>query len=227
MLRWLTEPRAGKLLVAGALLILGGCATTDNDRPATKRDAPVDAPRESTSHVELDGPFGFTVTEVVRIGSDVRNDYQRATILLKQDQIQEGISVLESVVERAPEVTVPHIDLGVAYGRAGRLEQAEESLAAALSLAPNHPAALNEMGIVYRKTGRFAAARDHYQRALAVYPDYHFALRNLGVLCDLYLEDLTCALENYQRYAEIVTDDPEVTIWIADIRNRLGLIEEE
>ncbi|MEJ2086983.1 MAG: tetratricopeptide repeat protein [Gammaproteobacteria bacterium] len=245
MLRWLTD-RGGRLVPALLLLALVGCASTDTSSQATSRPGKTsDTPRESdraresararestrahegTSRVEIDGAFGFTVTEVVRIGSDVRNDYQRATILLQQDRIEEGISVLETVVERAPDVTVPHIDLGVAYERVGKFEQAEESLAKALSLAPNHPVALNEMGILYRKTGRFGAAREHYQRALAVYPDYHFALRNLGVLCDLYLEDFPCALESYEHYAEIVTEDPDVAIWIADLKNRMGLIEQE
>lgn len=231
---WRTDRRIAGLVLAVTLVAVVGCAATDTKPDKAARAAgdstaarPDDGRRESTSKVELDGPFGFTVTEVVRIGSDVRNDYQRAAALLKQDQLREGISLLETVVERAPQVTVPHIDLGVAYGRLGDFDKAEESLDRALSLAPNHPVALNEMGILYRKTGKFDAARDHYQRALAIYPSYHFALRNLGVLCDLYLEDLTCALENYERYAEIVTDDSEVGIWIADIRNRLGLIEKE
>jgi lipoprotein NlpI len=104
---------------------------------------------------------------------------------------------------------------------------AEQNLSRALSLAPNHPVALNEMGILHRRTGNFQSARDHYERALAIHPHYHFALRNLGVLCDLYLEDLECALEQYERYAEIVTDDPDVAIWIADIRNRLSLSGQE
>lgn len=238
MLPWRTDRATRGLVLAAALLAVVGCAATSTKPPAgpdevaattdASSSARVDATRrESTSKVEVDGPFGFTVTEAVRIGSDVRNDYQRAAVLLEQDQLMEGISLLTTVVERAPEVTVPHIDLGVAYGRLGDFEKAEQSLTKALSLAPNHPVALNEMGILFRKTGKFDAARDHYQRALAVYPDYHFALRNLGVLCDLYLEDLTCALDNYQRYAEIVRDDAEVGIWIADIRNRLGVIEEE
>ena len=70
-------------------------------------------------------------------------------------------------------------------------------------------------------------ARLSYERALGVLPGYHFALRNLGVLCDLYLNDLECALQNYENYAEIVSDEREVKIWIADIRNRLGASVEE
>jgi Flp pilus assembly protein TadD len=171
--------------------------------------------------METEGDYAFVVSETVKIGSDVRNDYQQAVVLLEAERINEGIALLESVVERAPDITIPHIDLGVAYMRTGELDKAEASLTEALSLAPNHPAALNEMGILQRKAGRFARAREYYERVLAIHPNYHFALRNLGVLCDIYLDDLPCALTSYEQYAAIVTDDAEVGIWIADIRNRL------
>ena len=176
---------------------------------------------------QKDGLSGFTVTEVERIGSDVRADYQRALVLLQRDDLEGGTALLEQVTERAPELTAPYIDLGVAYGRMGEHDKAEKRLQAALTRAPNHPAALNEMGIVYRHTGRFDLARESYERALRVHPGYHYALLNLGVLCDLFLEDLQCALENYQSYAAILGDDPQVDIWIADVRNRMGAAQQE
>ena len=71
-------------------------------------------------------------------------------------------------------------------------------------------------------TGRFAQARDSYESALAIYPGFHFARRNLAVLCDIYLADLDCALTHYLAYMETVPEDDEATMWIADIRNRLG-----
>ncbi len=213
-------------LGAALLLLVAGCSSV-----ATAPEKTVSSRAKQTNHqpptLAVDGDYGFTLTEVVRIDSDVRRDYQQALVLLETDRLDEGIDLLESVVERAPDVTIPYIDLGVAYERKNELDKAEESLQTALSLAPNHPAALNEMGIVYRRTGRFDAARSSYERALAIHPGFHYALLNLGVLCDLYLQDLTCALESYESYARIVTDDDSVGVWIADIRNRLGAGEDQ
>ena len=64
-------------------------------------------------------------------------------------------------------------------------------------------------------------ARASYEAALAVYPGFHFARRNLAILCDLYLADLECALDNYEAYMQTVPGDEEASMWIADIRYRL------
>lgn len=165
---------------------------------------------------------GFTISEQVRIGSDARDRYQRAMVLLGQERYAEGIALLVQVTELAADVTTPYVDLAIAYSRIGDIESARETLETAARLSPDHPLVQNELGIVYRSIGRFDAARTSYEKALAVYSGFHFARRNLAVLCDLYLADLSCAIENYRAYLNAVGDDPDVEIWLADLENRLA-----
>ncbi len=199
-------------LLAVVALICSACASS------TAKRAP--------ARIEIQDAVGFTITEEKKISSDVRLDYNQALSLLEQGRHDQGVALLKAVAEAAPNLSAPRIDLGIAYHRAGNLDAAETNLQLALESNPNHPIAHNELGIVYRKTGRFAEARRSYEAALAIYPGYHYARRNLAILCDLYLADLSCALRNYEAYMATVPSDDEASMWIADIRYRLGQVEE-
>ena len=205
--RILDTGRSAALLTMIAVLV-SACATTESTRPPAR--------------IEIQEEVGFTITEDARIGGAVRGDYQEALTYLEQDRHDEGIALLEVVAETAPELSAPRIDLAIAYHRAGNLEAAEDNLLLALESNPNQPVAHNELGIVYRKTGRFDAARKSYEAALTIYPGFHYARRNLAILCDLYLADLNCALKNYEAYMTTVPSDDEASMWISDIRYRLG-----
>ncbi|MCH9695172.1 MAG: tetratricopeptide repeat protein [Gammaproteobacteria bacterium] len=197
------------LVMIGATVIFAGCSATGH-------------PQRKVANIEVQEAVGFTITEEVRIGDRVRGQYFEALNHLQEGRLEQGIAMLEEIAEAAPLVTAPRIDLGMAYRQQGDLEAAERNLLQALQLNANHPVAHNELGIVYRKTGRFAEAKQSYQAAIAVFPGYHHARRNLAILCDLYLADLGCALEQYEAYMTTVPADAEASMWIADLRNRMN-----
>ena len=196
-----------------AAVAIAVCALPALAAKRADRAPPVEVTKEAT---------GFTITQDVRVSGDLRADYETATRLLQQQKYAEGIALLVKVTEGAPTAVAPFIDLGIAYSRTGDLDRAEASLQKALQIDANHPIANNELGMVYRRKGRFADARAAYERALAVYPAFHYAHRNLAILCDLYLQDLDCALQHYEAYRQAVPDDQEAVKWIADLHNRTG-----
>lgn len=151
-----------------------------------------------------------------------RADFDRAVALLNDGKDDDAIELLNRVIERAPGLTAPRIDIALAAMRAGNPAMAEQHLKAALALVPGHPAASNEYGLLLRRAGRFKEAREIYEKAIDGFPDYLPARRNLGILCDLYLNDPACALEQFERYSELMPADEKVKIWIAELRMRLG-----
>ena len=211
---------AGFAILVILLSILAGCATNGKVQSTTVMEEPSVSMTPSLEWL-ADGREGFIIRETPDMDEASRRDFDRAVALLIKEEYEEAMGLLENVIEKSPGVTAPYINMAIACRHTGKLEKAEEYLKTALELVPDHPAAYNEYGLLYRKSGRFAEARSMYENALTRAPDYYPVHRNLGILCDLYLNDLTCALEHYEIYSEAMPDEKQVKLWIADLRGRI------
>jgi Tfp pilus assembly protein PilF len=218
------------LLPALILAALCGCVTGGNLQPeppaeavppsaevseAAAAEAPVEAPEPK--------PQSFVIEEVPDMSPAERRRFERAVALLDAGDDKEAIALLEPIVDASPNVSAPHINLGIAYTRTGQIDKAEAQYKKALELVPGHPVACNAYGLLCRQAGRFDEARALYEQALASCPGYYPVHKNLGILCDLYLNDPACALAHYEQYSDAQPDDQQAKIWIADVRNRMGV----
>jgi aspartyl/asparaginyl beta-hydroxylase (cupin superfamily) len=80
-----------------------------------------------------------------------------------------------------------------AAGAAGRTREAEELLARAAQLAPDHPAVLNQRGLQLMQRGESAGARELFQRAASADPAHPALWSNLAASLDalgLYEEEM-------------------------------------
>jgi Flp pilus assembly protein TadD len=215
----LTHQMINSALLIAVMTALAACNTTPSKPASTSIST------SASAQIQVEESVGFTLIEDARVEGDVRVDYDRALDLLARGNSAEGIALLETVAAATPNLSAPRISLAIAQHRLGDLEATEQHLLQALSINPSHPIALNELGIVYRKTARFAEARQQYEAALAIYPGYHYARRNLAVLCDLYLDDVDCAISNYEAYMATVLSDDEAAMWLKTARFRAGRTE--
>ena len=163
---------------------------------------------------------GSDINDIV-VDNEVQQEFDRAVQSLNQHEYDKAIALLHSVIEKEQRLPAPYINMAMAYRYKDDDKQAEEYLMKALDIDLAHPVANNELGLLYRKLGRFDDARKAYTNALTKNPDYLPVIKNLGILCDLYIRDLECALEQYEKYRKEVPDDESVQIWIADLKSRM------
>lgn len=220
---------AGCLLMAVGLLLPLGCATANKVGVEKAKPAPAVAAQPSPSlptgpsvvHL-ANGREGFLIKEPYRMDAQLRADFDQSSVLIKEAKYDNAIELLEKVIAKSPEMTVPHINIAIAYRHVNKFDLAEQQLKKALELIPGHPVASNEYGLLLRKEGRFAESRQVYEKSLAAFPEYLPIQINLGILCDLYLNDQTCALQHYELYSKAMPGDEKVKLWIAGLNARLG-----
>ncbi len=152
----------------------------------------------------------------------VRENFDAAIALLRKQKYEEAIKLLHKVIQQSQNNSAPYINIALAYEMTGEMGLAEDNLKRALAINPNHPAAMNEYALLYRRTGRFAEAKKLYASLLDKYPSFMLAHKNLGVLCELYLNDLQCAYDQYKAYNSALPDDEEVKLWIVGVKQKLG-----
>ncbi len=156
------------------------------------------------------------------VDAAVRDDFDKALELLRKEKYAEAIRLLQEVIQKSQNNSAPYINIALAYEKQGEMGLAEDNLKRALAINPDHPAAMNEYALLYRRTGRFAEAKKLYETLLDKYPSFMPAHKNLGVLCELYLKDLRCALDQYEVYSSAFPDDEEVKLWIVGVKQKPG-----
>jgi len=156
----------------------------------------------------------------LRISMRDTRAFNKAVKLMEDRNYQEAADIFKQVITDSPQIPAPYINLAIAYEHLEASDKAEEVLLSLINEQPNYEVGYRELGAFYRRQGQFSKAQDAYDVGLRLYPNDAPLLKNAGILCDLYLQDLDCALDRFSRYIAINPSDTQVPFWIADIKRR-------
>ncbi len=151
--------------------------------------------------------------------------YERALDQMEVGDDPGAADLLESLSTEYPDYSGPAVNLGIIHMRNGRDQEATEILERAVEVCSDCAAAFNQLGISHRRQGHFDEAEAAYLHAIDADSNYPLAYFNLGVLYDLYLQRPQPAVDYYQQYLQIESDESsraQVTRWIADLQRRLA-----
>ncbi len=135
------------------------------------------------------------------------------------------VTLWEDVVKKSPYKARPHTNLGLAYEKQGRIDDAAKKYQTAITHDPDYAIAHNNLGGAYYKQRRFDDAIKAYQMAIKLSPDYTAAHYNLGLA---YQEQgrLDDAVREYQAAIERDPNHPEVHYSLGGAYYKQGRFEE-
>jgi Flp pilus assembly protein TadD len=111
------------------------------------------------------------------LGAALKHGYA----LLETDQVEQSLTVFNTVLDKQPEAAMAHAGAGMAYFRSGLSRQAEARLRRAVALDDSLWRAHNVLGIIHTRNHDPAAALDALQQARDLAPGHPQVLNNLGV----------------------------------------------
>ena len=131
--------------------------------------------------------------------------------LYNQGQLEQTVSLGESLAKQYPNALILYDILGAAYMGLKNTEKTIASYQKALQLNPNHTDAYNNMGMALYDKGRFDEAVESYQKAIKLEPSFADAHYNLGNALK-QTGDLKQAIESYEASLAINPNDAEVLL---------------
>ncbi len=155
------------------------------------------------------------------ISPQVKRSYQQALDLMRSKKYRKAEKVLQQITELEPDLAGPYVNLGIIYYNQEKYETAEKFFQQALQRNPENADIHNFLGVTYRQQGHFKAAEKAYKQAIAINPRLAKVYLNLGVLYDIYLANISAAIENYLQYQKLNPNDKRVNNWLADLNQRL------
>lgn len=114
---------------------------------------------------------------------------------------------LEEALRQDPDASILHVDLGHAYFRMRRYDEAERSFASGAALLPEPMEALDGLALVAVAQRRFADARTHLTAMLERTPDSPQSWLRLGDV-EHRLGDVQAAIAAWRRAESLSVDDP-------------------
>ncbi len=152
--------------------------------------------------------------------------FEKAVGDMQTEQYKLAVVALKKVSSIQPDLAAPYINLAISYRHLNDMKQAQAAVSQAIKNAPNSPEAHNLQGILHREKGLFKQARKSYEKSIKLNSNLAMSHLNLAILCDLYLQDLGCALDSYKNYQEKIrseagSEDKRLKGWIADLKRRM------
>ena len=205
-----------------ALLIAAFLAGCSAPMPVPPKPAPSVKAPPAVEPATPAPPAAETAPAKNEVNPELTHQFAQAIVAMQAGEDEKAMALFTDIAKQNPQLASPHTNLGILFYKEGKLTEAEAAFKEALQRDDKEYVAANYLGMIDRKLGRFTEAQADYERALAIKPDYAYAHLNMAILYDLYIGNLTKALDHYQQYQKLTgDDDKQLAGWLADLQQRM------
>lgn len=148
-----------------------------------------------------------------------------ATLHLQAGRLAEAIDELDSVLSRAPSLTLAIYNRGIAFQRAGRLTEAARDFHAALVRDPRYAEAEHALGHVRRVEGKRREAQRHFSNAVEMWPEFGDGWNSLAT-ARAAENDIDGAVSAYRRALAVSPEHREALNNLGILLARRGQLSE-
>lgn len=220
--------------VAGATLLLGGCAMGGlmPERQAGANSSTIGSgSASSSSSASETGESSLVFAQLPSSRPDVKVKPQSAELFaqslaaLRAADYALAEYLLGKITKIQPELSGPWLNLGQVYLVGDRTDSARQAFEQAIEANPTNCAAYNQLGVLARQEGRLQEAEGSYLACIDRDPSFPQVYLNLGILYEVYLGKLPQALKAYREYQDLAAvsgvEDARVKGWVIDLERRL------
>jgi tetratricopeptide (TPR) repeat protein len=145
---------------------------------------------------------------------------------LQKGEYPEGIQLLRFLLPSRENDASVHYNLGMALSDRSELDEAEKQLRKAVQIEPQFTNAKVALGVALYRKGKLREARETLEEAKADDPGNSYALRNLAACLLALKEDIETAEQYLRDAVEILPEDQQAWIGLAQALEAQGKIDE-
>jgi protein O-mannosyl-transferase len=135
------------------------------------------------------------------------------------------IGLWKDSVSKSPKKSRPHYNLGLAYLKAGLIQESISYCEKAVMLNPKDMGALMNLGVAYRKKGLFERAISQYETVLRIDPKSFEAHINLGIVYQVQGK-LDEAISEFKSALLLNPNSSQVHVNLGGAYGRKGMLDE-
>ena len=150
-------------------------------------------------------------------------EYQLGIDALAIKDYSTAKKIFNRFARKNPTLSGAYLNLAFIAFRQQEYDEADRLTASVLQLNSDHAQAYHLRALLNQQKGEIRMAEKDYNKAIELNPSYAIAHYNLALLYDIFLQELSLAIQHYSIYLDLLDrEDEDTRNWIKHLKNTIA-----